>query len=231
MKIAIMQPYFFPYIGYFQLINAVDKFVFLDDVHFINRGWINRNRILVNGKANMFTVPLQAASQNKLISEINIVAENWQEKILKTIELAYKKAPQFAAVNSLIQEVFLSPVADIATLAKKSIMAVCSFLGIPTVFIESASVFNNQHLKASDRIIDISRQLDGASYYNLMGGEGLYDRKIFSDNGIQLHFVKTGTMMYSQYGRDFVPALSIIDVLMFNSKNQIQEMLLQYELV
>jgi hypothetical protein len=231
MKIAIMQPYFFPYIGYFQLINAVEKFVFLDDVHFINRGWINRNRILVNGKANMFTVPLQAASQNKLINEINIVAENWQEKILKTMELAYKKAPQFAAVYSLVQEVFLSPVGDIATLARKSIMAVCCFLGIPTVFIESASLFNNQYLKASDRIVDISRQLDGTSYYNLIGGEGLYDRKIFSDNSIQLHFVKTGTMMYSQYGSDFVPALSIIDVLMFNSKNQIQEMLLRYELV
>ncbi|MDR6194877.1 WbqC family protein [Siphonobacter sp. SORGH_AS_0500] len=99
MTLAIMQPYLFPYIGYFQLLNAVDKFVIYDDVAFINRGWINRNSILNNGKAQLFTVPLKEASQNKLIHEISIdTDQKWRDKLLKTIQQNYKKAPHFAAV-------------------------------------------------------------------------------------------------------------------------------------
>ncbi|HVX25473.1 MAG TPA: WbqC family protein [Parafilimonas sp.] len=231
MKAAIMQPYFFPYIGYFQLIHAVDKFVFLDDVNFINRGWINRNRILVNGQPYMFTVSLKDASQNKLINATEMADDGSSDKILKTIEHAYKKAPYFEVVYNLLKQVFFSQANDIATLAKKSIHAVCTFLNIDTVIIEGSAVFNNKQLHGEERIIDINKQLLASDYINVIGGEELYSKENFADEGINLHFLKTNEITYSQFSKDFVPSLSIIDVLMFNEKHAIQKMLLQYEIV
>jgi WbqC-like protein len=230
MKLAIMQPYLFPYIGYFQLINAVDKFVFLDDVNYINRGWINRNRILVNSKANMFTVPLKDASQNKLINEIEVAYQNWQQKILKTIEHAYKKAPQFECVFDVIKAVFLLPVADIATLAKKSIYAVCKFLNIDTSIIDSAAVFNNKQFRGEERIININKQLLASDYINPIGGKELYSRENFSKERIDLHFLNTHEITYPQFNNEFIPALSIIDVLMFNSVEETRKLLNQFSL-
>jgi len=217
VKAGIMQPYFFPYIGYFQLINSVDKFVFLDDVNYINRGWINRNRILVNGNAHMFTVSLKDASQNKLIKEIEIADDGSKSKILKTIEHAYKKAPHFEVVYDLLKTVFLSPINDIAILAKKSIYAVCEFLSIGTSVIESSAIFNNKQLRGEQRIIDINKQLLASDYINPIGGEELYSKENFLGSGINLHFLKTDQIKYSQFNNKFVPSLSIIDTLMFNS--------------
>lgn len=107
MKLAIMQPYFFPYIGYFQLIHAVDKFIILDDVNYINRGWINRNKIIINGEAKWFTLSLDKASQNKLIKEINISSKDvFHEKLLKTLKIFYGKAPYFNQVYDLLNKLF-----------------------------------------------------------------------------------------------------------------------------
>ncbi len=230
MKAAIMQPYFFPYIGYFQLINAVDKFVFLDDVNFINRGWINRNRILVNGQPHTFTVSLKDASQNKLINETGIADDGSGNKILKTVEHAYKKAPHFEAVYDVLKPIFFSAVNDIATLAKKSIHAVCAFLNIDTTIIESSSAFNNKNLHGEERIIDINKQLQATDYINAIGGAELYSKENFVNNGINLHLLKTAQITYSQFNNEFVSYLSIIDTLMFNSIDEIKLLLNEYSL-
>lgn len=225
-----MQPYFLPYIGYFQLVKSVDRFVFLDDVNFINRGWINRNRILVNGNANMFTIPLIGASQNKIIKDISIAEDGWRNKLLKTIEHAYKKASQFNEVFNLLKKIIQSSASDVASLAKKSIKEVCHYLDITTSFVESSSVYKNTDLKAQERIIDINRKEDARDYINLIGGTELYQKESFENVGIELHFIKTKEIIYPQFQNVFVPNLSIIDVLMFNSVEEVRFMLNEYSL-
>ncbi|MFT5214586.1 MAG: hypothetical protein ACI9WV_002317, partial [Patiriisocius sp.] len=139
MKIAIMQPYLFPYIGYFQMINAVDHFVFYDDVNFINRGWINRNRILVNGKDTFITVPLIKASQNKKINEINLFFdEKMKKKMILTIELAYKKAPYYNQVIEIIKKIVNADISNIGEYAANSIITLCNYLKIETSFSYSS---------------------------------------------------------------------------------------------
>lgn len=231
MRLAIMQPYFFPYIGYFQLIKAADKFVFLDDVNFINKGWINRNRILLNGEANMFTVPLKNASQNKLIKDILIAEDGWRNKLIKTIEHAYKKASQFNEVFNLLKRIILFSASDISTLAKKSIEEVCSYLDINTSFVDSSSLYKNTNLKAQQRIIDINKKENAKGYVNLIGGTELYQNESFEKEGIELQFIKTKEVIYPQLQNPFVSNLSIIDVLMFNDKKEVQHKLLQFELI
>ena len=231
MKLGIMQPYVFPYIGYFQLLQSADKFVFLDDVNFINRGWINRNRILVNGKANLFTVPIQNSSQNRLINEIAIADTRWQDGILKTIEMAYKKAPQFEPVFSLIKEVFNFPATNIADLARQSIKSVCLYLEVTTKIIDSSGRYNNKDLKGEDRIIDINEKEGATDYINPIGGTELYQPEKFSAKGIKLYFLQTKEITYPQRNNEFVPHLSIIDVVMYNDKEAVQQYLNEYNLI
>jgi len=226
-----MQPYCFPYIGYFQLINAVDKFVFLDDVNFINRGWINRNKILLNGEAYLFTIPLISASQNKLINEISVAENNWRTKILKTIELAYKKAPHFNTAYELIKDVFLSSIEDISTLAKKSVCTICNYLDIHTAMLNSSVAFTSNSLRGEERIINITKELSATDYLNLIGGKELYNKTNFLETGINVHFLKVKDITYKQYKNSFVPNLSIIDVMMFNDKETIKGYLKEYELI
>jgi hypothetical protein len=226
-----MQPYIFPYIGYFQLINTVDRFVFLDDVNYINRGWINRNNILVNGKANMFTVPLQNASQNRLINEVKVAEGNWKDKILKTIEMAYKKAPEFKIVFPLIRDVFSSGDSSIAAMARQSIKQVCTYLEILTEFIDSSERYGNKHLKGEERIIDINVQENSINYVNPIGGMELYRKENFATKGINLYFLQTKKIIYPQFNNEFVPSLSIIDVLMFNAKECARQYLMEHGLI
>src|ERR1039458_5451183 len=170
MKIAIMQPYFLPYIGYFQLMNAVDKFVVLDDVNYINKGWINRNNILVNGKANLFAIPLKEASQNKLINEISVVDEaKWRTKLLKTIELSYKKAPFFAIVYPMIEEIINSGNSKISDLNYYSLVRINNYLDLNTEIVSTSSIYKNSDLKAEKRIIDICLKEHASIYINPIG--------------------------------------------------------------
>lgn len=229
---GIMQPYVFPYIGYFQLINAVDKFVVYDDVAFINKGWINRNNILVGGKASMFTIPLVGASQNRLIQEIEI--DNltiWSKKFLKTIEQSYKKAPFYQEGIVIVETVFNSNPANIAALAVSSLKETCKHLKIDTEIVESSTVYNNQNLKAQERILDICLQEKVAHYINPIGGMAIYDKRLFADNKILLNFIKSKSVIYKQFGQEFVPWLSMIDVLMFCSVDEIHAHLNKFELV
>lgn len=233
--VGIMQPYVFPYIGYFQLIKAVDKFVVYDDVAFINKGWINRNNILVNGKASMFTIPLVGASQNRLILDIevdNLAA--WSKKFLKTIEQSYKKAPFYNEGFSIVEQVFNLPVVSIAELATASLKETCKYLNIETEVVESSTIYNNQDLKAQGRILDICLQEKANHYINPIGGMAIYDKQLFADNEILLNFIKAKSIQYKQFNKDeatFVPWLSIIDLLMFCSVEEINEHLDKFELV
>jgi hypothetical protein len=198
MILGIMQPYVFPYIGYFQLIKAVDKFVAYDDVAFINKGWINRNNILVNGKASMFTIPLIGASQNRQIRDIevdNLAA--WSKKFLKTVEQSYKKAPFYKEGFQLVEQVFNLPTANIAELAVNSLKETCKYLNIETEIVESSTIYNNQDLKAQGRILDICLQDKANHYINPIGGMAIYNKQLFADNKILLNFIKAKPIQYN----------------------------------
>ena len=232
MKVGIMQPYIFPYIGYFQLINAVDKFVIYDDVNFINKGWINRNRMLNNGKDSLFSIPLKEASQNKLINEIEINWDNaWKSKFLKTLEQCYKKAPFYQEALSIIDQTFNIDNEPISKVIEHNLRLICEYLDIKTKIVLSSVTYQNTHLKAQERILDICLQEKATQYINPIGGLELYDRDFFNAKNINLNFIKSMPVEYPQFKNEFVPWLSMIDVLMFNSKEKINEFLNNYELV
>jgi hypothetical protein len=227
-----MQPYVFPYLGYYQLIGAVNKFVVFDDVNFINRGWINRNNILVNGGQFLFTIPLCEASQNKLIKDITIDANRiWRNKLLRTIELSYRKATYFGNVYPIISDVINSEVTRISDLASLSLASVAKYLGLSTEFVDSSARYNNTHLKGPGRIIDICKKEQTENYINLMGGAKIYSKELFKSEGIEINFINTKSYTYRQFNDEFVANLSIIDVLMFNSREEILGLLRNYDLV
>ncbi len=226
-----MQPYFFPYIGYWQLINAVDVFVLYDDVNFIKKGWINRNNILLNKSEHLITIPLLNVSQNKHINEC-MVSEDYKsiDNIIKTINLAYKKAPYYNLVFPYIEEIIKTK-GSISDLVLKSVLWIKEYLGLNTEIILSSSIDKNNELKGQDKIIEIVKKLNGNHYINAIGGQELYNKEIFNNNGIKLNFIKTGEIKYKQFNNEFVPNLSIIDVLMFNSPSEVKEMLNNYSLI
>ena len=236
MKVAIMQPYFFPYIGYFQLINSVDVFVFYDDVNFIKKCWINRNYILFNENKHLFTIPGKSISQNKLINAIKIDKENKAFRIfLKTLQTAYsKKAPYYDTVFPIIKNVMSSNSEIISELAIESIVSACTFLGIKTKILVSSENFSEtMDLGRSERLISICKTLGANELINSIGGMEIYDKKDFLDYGIRLSFIRMSeNLSYSQgENQSFIPNLSIIDVLMFNSTEEISQMLESCELL
>ena len=232
MKLGIMQPYFFPYIGYWQLVNLVDQFVIYDDVNYIKRGWINRNRILVEGKTLYFHVPVKKASQNKRIDQIELLLdEDTKRKKIKTIELAYKKAPYFNSVYPLVKDILGNQQENLSKYLADSLRMIADYLKIETKFIISSEIEKDNTLKAQDKIINICKVLGADEYYNAIGGLELYSSRIFAENKIQLFFIKTNDIRYQQFGDKFIANLSILDVMMFNSIEQIGRMLKEYTLI
>lgn len=232
MKLGIMQPYFFPYIGYWQLINAVDKYVIFDDVNFIKRGWINRNRILMNGEEKMINVQMHRASQNKLINEVEVLfSESYNKKNLRTLESCYKKAPYSSNVFPLINNIITQDEKNLAKYLENSIRQICKYLSINAELIVSSSIKKNNNLKGKDKILEICKILGADEYYNAIGGKELYSYDEFLFQGIKLRFLKTGNIEYKQFNNKFVPNLSIIDVMMFNSVGDINKLLEKYELL
>ena len=229
MKLGIMQPYFMPYIGYWQLMAAVDTYVIYDDVNYIKKGWINRNNILVNNAKQLFTISLNGASQNKLINEITI-ADDFT-KLRKTIHIAYHKAPYYNDVMALLDKIFSYQSNNLADFIANSIKHVCQYLGIQTKIIMSSDIDKDNTLKGQDKILEICKLLDADTYYNAIGGQELYDKSVFEKENIKLCFLKSDIPEYSQYKNAFVPGLSIIDVLMFNNPMQVNKMLIDYILV
>ena len=177
MRLAIMQPYLLPYIGYFQLINAVEKFVIYDDVNFIKQGWINRNRILVNGKDHIFTLKLNGASSFKRINQIDIL--NSKEKILKTVSQSYRKAPFYEQTMPLIQKIFSKQENNLASFLIFSLLEILKSLNIDTPIVKSSEIAKTNLLKGQDKIIYICKLLDATVYINAIGGQGLYNREAF----------------------------------------------------
>jgi len=233
MKIAVMQPYFMPYIGYFQLINAVDKFIIYDDVNYIKQGWINRNNILLNGKSHLFSIPLKDASSFKKINEIEIneaLFVKWKEKFFKTLELAYKKASNYDTVISILKKSF-DHNKKISDLIYLSLVEICNYLGITTKIEKTSDIYHNVGLSREERLIDICKKENAGVYINPIGGQELYTKDYFKNHDISLLFIKTTKVDYQQFNHDFVPWLSIIDILMFNSTEEIKEMLNQFELL
>ncbi len=231
VKVAIMQPYIFPYIGYFQLINAVDCFVFLDDAQFIKRGWINRNRILVNGESYLFTVPLENVTQNRLINETQLHnIEKWKRKFFRTIEHAYKNAPQFNEVYEIIKNTFSKDHDTVSSLAIESIKLVSSYLNLTTTFKRSSVSHTNKQLKGADRIINICETEGASTYINPKGGIELYSKTVFDNKGIALYFLDSHEFNYNQSASSFAPNLSIIDVLMYNDRETIERQMNAYNL-
>ena len=229
MTIGIMQPYFMPYIGYWQLMAAVDKYVVYDDVNFIKRGWVNRNNILLNGEPYMFSIALSGASQNKLFNEIDIIDDF--SKLKKTLQHSYSKAPYYEKTMLLLDEILDFPDKNLARFLYHSFSVILNYLDVQTELIMSSSVNKDNSLKGQDKILDICRVLQADRYINAIGGQELYDYEDFIQNGIELKFLKPNKITYLQYKNDSIPNLSIIDVLMFNGKENTKSLLNEYTLV
>ena len=232
MKLAIMQPYIFPYIGYFQLINAVDKFVVYDNIQFTKKGWINRNRILVNNKDEYITLPLKKDSDFLNVEERKL-AETFKVdriKLLRKITESYRKAPQFTAVFPLVEAIINNEEENLFQFIYQSLQDTCKYLDITTQFVVSSTVPIDHQLKSQDKVIAICKALKATQYINPIGGEALYSKAVFEQNNITLNFIKSNAIEYPQFTAAFVPWLSIIDVLMFNSKEEIKKILQLFSL-
>jgi hypothetical protein len=229
MKVAVMQPYLFPYVGYWQLIRAADIFVIYDDVNYIVRGWINRNYILERGRPKLFTLQTHGSSQNRLINQVSVGGN--AEKLIENLFHKYKKAPFFDSAMRILSDVLLNKETNLARFVTASIRKICSYLMIDTKLIVSSEVFNNTNLKSADRVIDICIQLRADEYINAIGGKDLYHKDAFAEKGLKLSFIESKPIAYTQFGDLFVPNLSIIDMMMFNSPEAMQEFLGSYRLV
>ncbi len=231
MKLAIMQPYFFPYLGYWQMLSAVDAFVIYDDVNYIKNGWINRNNILSNGAGHLVTLALDKASPFKKINETFILSSA-REKVLGFIRNSYLKAPYFKQAFPLIEDILNCPENNIALFLENQFKKVFTYLGIKTkILLSSRDVRKDLSLSAQDKVLQICKNTGATQYINAIGGQDLYNKETFAQNGIQLNFIKMNAVRYQQFKNDFVPNLSVIDVMMFNSPEIINKMLDDYELL
>lgn len=232
MKIAIMQPYLFPYIGYFQLIYAVDKFVFLDDVNFIKKGWINRNRLRLQNKEWLFSIPCKNISQNNQICDTMVDWEtNFTEKFLKTLQMNYSKAPFYQPVFDLVKKILSYKHKTISLLAISSILEFCDYFDLQKEFKIASNEGNySRNLKSADRLIDIVQKENCSIYVNAIGGINLYDKTYFKQKSVDLYFLKT--KLNENYDKNhYISFFSIIDLAMYNSIDKIKNYLEQYELI
>ena len=233
MIAAVEQPYFLPYIGYWQLLNAVDIFLILDDVNYIRRGYINRNSILLNGGAYRFSIPVKNASQERKIMDTALcLEEREKQRFLLRIELAYKKAPQFSQVYPLIRDIIYNPQDDLTDFIQYSLRSVAAYLGITTKVIRSSALDKDNSLKGQERVMEICKCINADTYINPPGGRKLYNKQFFHDKNVELFFLDTRheNIVYPQFGNPFVEKLSLIDVMMFNSIEKIQYFLKEYDL-
>ncbi|MBO6113875.1 MAG: WbqC family protein [Lachnospiraceae bacterium] len=230
MILGIMQPYFFPYIGYWQLINCVNKFVLYDDVNYIKGGWINRNRIRINDDIRFFNVPLVGASPNKKINEIQINPNPVLcRKNITTLELAYKKAPYYNDAFPIIYRAVKNNQQMLIDYLYYSICAVCEYLDIKTEIVLSSKLNKNNELKGQDKVIDICKRLSADTYINAAGGQSLYSTDAFKEKGIDLKFIKTEFIEYNY--EKFIPGLSIIDMMMYCSKDELKKHLNSHKII
>ncbi len=221
MRLAIMQPYFLPYIGYFQLLAAVDSFVLYDNIKYTKKGWINRNRMLVNGTDKIFSLSLKKDSDFLDIVEREISQDFSPDKLLNQFKGAYRQAPYFEQVFSLLEKIILYEERNLFEFIYHSIVKICDYLGIDTEIRVSSHISVNPELKSQDRVISLCQALDANTYINAIGGMELYDKEAFKTVGIELKFIKSNAFEYVQFNNEFIPWLSIVDVMMFNDLSTI----------
>ncbi|MDP2685279.1 MAG: WbqC family protein [bacterium] len=232
MKIAIMQPYFFPYIGYFQLVNAVDVFIIYDNIKYTKKGWINRNRILQNGKDTLISLAIKSDSDYLHVCDREISESFNKNSFLNRIKGAYRNAPYFAQVYPMLEGIIKYENSNLFTFLHNSIMQALNKLDITTKIEISSNIDIDHNLKSQDKVIALCKALGATTYINAIGGIDLYSKTAFSNNNIDLKFIKSNPLVYTQFKHEFCPWLSIIDVMMFNSIGNIHEYLnSNYELI
>jgi hypothetical protein len=224
--VASMQPYFLPYLGYFQLLSHCDVFVLLDDVQYVKRRWINRNRILVDGAPHWLTLPVQEAS-----SQLPINGRHYRldrviiDKMLRRIEAAYRRAPHFAAVFPPLADMLNFADTNVAAFNANLVARLAAMLGVGTPLALSSSIVEGANLAGQDRIIEICRRLDATDYLNPIGGAGLYQADRFAEAGLGLRFLRPTIEPYRQFCPATVPDLSVVDALMFNDAAELGRLL------
>jgi hypothetical protein len=233
MRVAVMQPYLFPYIGYFQLMHYTEKFFLLDNVNYIKKGWINRNNIVVNHQPYRFTLPLREVSQHKKINEIGIGAdEKWKKNFLETLRVAYQHAPFYDEAAKVIRSIILHDNKHLSGFLSNSLEVLADYIDIKTEIIPVSSVGERAGLKGQERIIDLCVRAKATEYINLPGGKGLYESAAFSEHDVRLAFIEPKLSPYpQQQNSGFLAGLSIIDVLMNNSVESVQQLVSDYTIV
>jgi len=232
-KIAIMQPYFLPYIGYWQLIGAVDEFVLYDNIEYTKKGWFNRNRIINNGQDRLITIPIKNESDFLKVNERHLSDNSHQEiqRIIRIIEATYRKSPYFDEAFPIIKKCLEYPELNLFKYIFHSIEVIGEYIGISTKITLSSSVQIDHSLKAEEKVLAICRFLNATTYINAIGGRELYNPDQFLTEGIELKFIKSKDIKYKQFDNEFVPWLSIIDVMMFNDKSSIKKLTQEYDLI
>jgi len=232
MKVAIMQPYFMPYIGYFQLIGSVDLLILYDNIKYTKKGWINRNRMLQNGKDVLFSLPLKSDSDYLDVRDRELAGDFDREKLLNQINGAYRRAPFFETTRQLIEQVVQHEEHNLFNFIHHSITRTCEHLGIRSEIRVSSDMPINHELKNQDKVLALCEAVGANTYINAIGGVNLYDNSVFRGRGIELKFIKSKPLEYLQFDSEFVPWLSIIDVMMFNAPDTINQCFISsYELV
>ena len=227
-----MQPYFLPYIGYWQLLNIVDIFVIYDNIQYVKRGWINRNRYLKDGKDTLFSIPLRKDSDYLDINKRFISDSFCSIKLFNKFEIAYQSAPYYLEVLPLLINIINISHKNLFRYIYESVVLMCSFLDIDSSKIIISSDIKIDHsLRSQDKVLAICKKLNARSYINPIGGTDLYDTKEFENNNIWLKFLESNRIIYNQGNGDFIDSLSIIDMLMYNSKKKIKNYLNCYRLV
>jgi WbqC-like protein len=232
MKTAIMQPYFLPYIGYFQLIAAVDLFIVYDNIQYTKNGWINRNRIYGNGEAVTISIPLKGASDYLNVCERELAADFRRDKLLNKIRGAYLKAPYFRQTFPLIEAIVQYEESNLFRFLEHCIRRACDHVGVTTEIRVSSGIAIDHALKKQDKVLALCEAVGASVYVNAIGGVELYCAEEFRARGVDLKFIRMKPFEYAQFGNVFVPMLSIIDVMMFNSVPAIQSFITSgYELI
>lgn len=228
-KVAIMQPYFCPYIGYFQLMDYVDEFIIYDNIQYTKKGWINRNRIIENGKDSLLTLPLKngPSKANVINRELSYSWTKERDKIYNRIYNLYKKAPHFKASFEVIEDFLFSPDTNLFNYILNSIKRINTYLNINTNIVISSTLDIDHGLKSQDKVLALCKEVKATHYINPIGGVKLYVKDTFFKQQTYLNFLKTDNIIYPQFNNDFIPFLSIIDVMMFNHQEDIQNNLLK----
>lgn len=234
MTVAIMQPYFLPYIGYFQLIACVDEFILFDTPQFIRHGWIERNNILkLDGEPSYIKVPLNKHNRNTSINNVTINNSiSWQNKLFAQLTHYKKKAPHYVQTLDLLNTILNLKTNSIVELNYHALNVVCRYLDIKTpIKVWSKMNIEIQDVNAPDEwALEICKALGATHYINPIGGQSFFDVTKYHESNIKINFLESRPIPYKQFTTEFEPFLSIVDVLMFNSKEEIKQMLKEFEL-